>query len=85
MLFLFFLVKVASQRIKKPVTCKIRVYESIEKTVEYAKRLEKAGAKVKLTLTVFATINFDRVIIAVLFKTSKILSTHFFFYKQLGC
>ena len=41
-----FLVKAACARIQKPVTCKIRIYESIEKTVAYAKRLEKAGAKV---------------------------------------
>jgi len=40
------MIKTASERISKPVTAKIRIYESIEKTVEYAKRLEKAGAKI---------------------------------------
>ncbi|XP_047143238.1 tRNA-dihydrouridine(16/17) synthase [NAD(P)(+)]-like isoform X1 [Hydra vulgaris] len=40
------IVKTACARITKPITCKIRVYESIEKTVTYAKRLERAGAKI---------------------------------------
>jgi len=40
------IIRTASQKISKPVTCKIRVYESIEKTVAYAKRLEEAGAKI---------------------------------------
>ena len=40
------MIKTACARISKPVTCKIRVYESIEKTVEYAKMLERAGAKI---------------------------------------
>jgi len=40
------IIKTASERITKPITCKIRVYESIEETVEYAKRLETAGAKI---------------------------------------
>ncbi|XP_057310379.1 tRNA-dihydrouridine(16/17) synthase [NAD(P)(+)]-like [Hydractinia symbiolongicarpus] len=40
------IIRTASERIKKPITCKIRIYKSIEHTVEYAKRLEKAGAKI---------------------------------------
>lgn len=40
------IIRTACKRIKKPITCKIRVYETIEQTVEYAKRLEKAGAKI---------------------------------------
>jgi len=47
----FLLVKTACERIKKPITCKIRVYESIEKTVAYAKRLERAGAKVTISFS----------------------------------
>jgi len=29
-----------------PISCKIRVYEDVEKTVEYAKMLEAAGASI---------------------------------------
>ena len=48
--FCFSVVKTACERIKKPITCKIRVYDTVEKTVEYVKRLEKAGAKVSILL-----------------------------------
>ncbi|ADM11917.1 tRNA-dihydrouridine synthase [Encephalitozoon intestinalis ATCC 50506] len=37
------IVKVLSTGLNVPVSCKIRVFESIEKTVEYAKMIEKAG------------------------------------------
>lgn len=40
------MIKTACARISKPITAKIRVYESVEKTVEYAKMLERAGAKI---------------------------------------
>lgn len=38
------IVSVCSENIKIPLFCKIRVFESIEKTVEYAKMFENAGA-----------------------------------------
>ena len=34
------------KKIKIPVTAKIRVFEDIEKTVLYAKHLEKAGISI---------------------------------------
>lgn len=40
------MIKTACARISKPITAKIRIYESVEKTVEYAKMLERAGAKI---------------------------------------
>ena len=34
------------QHLKVPITCKIRVFETLDKTVEYAKMLERAGCQV---------------------------------------
>lgn len=38
------IVKVCSSGIKVPLFCKIRIFESVEKTVEYAKIFESSGA-----------------------------------------
>lgn len=38
------MVKKTSQQIKIPVSCKIRIFPSLEKTISYAKMLVKAGA-----------------------------------------
>ena len=43
-----FKVSRAVKNLKVPVTAKIRVFEDIDKTVEYAKMIEKTGISVRI-------------------------------------
>lgn len=40
-----FLVKTLRQNLKVPVSCKIRIFEDVTRTITYAKMLEEAGCQ----------------------------------------
>ena len=44
-------VSTCHKHLKVPITCKIRIFESLDKTVEYAKMLERAGCQVRYAIT----------------------------------
>ena len=46
LLLILFLVNILHERLSIPVTAKFRVFPSVDKTVEYAKMMEQAGAQI---------------------------------------
>lgn len=46
-----FTVNAAHNQLSVPVCCKLRVFEDIDKSVRYAKMLERAGAQVGFILS----------------------------------
>ena len=42
-------VKLANEKVSVPITCKIRVFNEVDRTVKYAQMLEKAGCQVRRT------------------------------------
>ena len=45
-MFFIFSVQKCAEKLSVPITCKIRVFEDIDKSIKYAQMLEKAGAQV---------------------------------------
>lgn len=41
------LVRAVHDSVSVPISCKVRIFEDIDKTVEYAKMLEAAGCQVE--------------------------------------
>ena len=50
---MFIAVSRCANELKIPITCKIRIFDDVQRTVEYVKMLERAGAKVHDTVIAF--------------------------------
>ena len=74
-LFNVFSVSLAAEKLSVPITCKIRVFEDMQKTVDYAKMLEKAGCQVIKNFHE-NYIQFYKVFLIKLKFISKLLTVH---------